>query len=70
MLKSRVASVGVHLKIQQNIVFAKKHAWSPSPSTCTIDEYLKSCAYVKSHINDLIITCNLIVETPETANKL
>ena len=56
----------------KHCVTKEDYAWSPSTSAsefdkhCDIDEYLRNCTFTKSITVDLVITCDEIVETPET----
>ena len=58
--------------LMKHCVSKEDYAWSPSTSAsecdkhCDIDEYLRNCTFTKSITVDLVITCDEIVETPET----
>ena len=41
-----------------------------NPSTCEIDNYLESYAYMKILIDDSLVTCDEIIDKPEIVNKL
>ena len=51
----------------------EEYAWSPSTCACECDkdceigEYLKDCEFVESLVDDLVVTCDDVENTPESA---
>ena len=68
-------SVIVHLtKTIKHCVYEEDYNWNPSISTCDCgkdcdtSEYLQNCTCMKSLADDLVVTRNEIVDTPETTS--
>ena len=55
----------------KHCVCKEDYAWNPSTCACkcdkhcNIDEYLENCHFAKSITDDLVITCDEIIDTPE-----
>ena len=55
-------------------MYAKKYALNPTmcacecDKNCEIDRYLKHCTCKKSIIDDLVFTCDEIIDMPETVS--
>ena len=51
----------------------ENYSWNPSACACECDqdfetgEFWKNCEFMKIHVGDLIVTCDEIKETPESA---
>ena len=66
--------IGVNVKTQNqsNITYVKKIMLEilayviVSVTDCDMGEYLKDCACIKSLADDLVVTCNETVNTPDT----
>ena len=57
--------ISANMNVKKTIkhqVCKKDYAWN----VINISDYLKTCTCVKSIIRDLVITCDEIVDTPET----
>ena len=56
----------------KHCVCEKEYAWNPSICACVCDkdcdicEYLEDCTFMKSLVDNLIVACDAIVDTPET----
>ena len=64
LIKSTITiSVGVSVKIQKNIVYAKKVIlWNPAICNC------KNVKYAGSIIGDSVVICNEIIDTTESTS--
>ena len=55
----------------KHCVCEEDYAWNPSIGACECDkycdicEYLEDCTLMKSLVNDLVVTCDEILNTPE-----
>ena len=63
-----ITSVSVSVKINNNAC-KEDYVWNPSTWSCECEivEYLKDCEFMKSLADDLVVSCDEIVDTPETA---
>ena len=68
--------INVNVSVKKSIRYwacEEDHVWNPSACTfecdknCKIGEYLKSSECMKSAVDNLLVTCDKIVDTTETA---